>query len=106
MFLIVLLAVQGAFYFHARTIALAAAQEGARTAAELNATTRTGIDAATGFLTDTGGPDVMTGVHVDAARGPTTARVVVTGKSASLVPGWHPTVTVAAEAPVERLTGP
>ena len=89
--LILFSGVQGAVYYHASTLALAAAQEGARAAARENATLAAGTSAASAFVTHAAGDSL-------------TATITVTGSSLSLVPGWTPTVTQAASLPVERIT--
>lgn len=104
LFSVMFLGLQGALYYHARTVALAAAQEGAREAGSEHGTRETGVATANTFLTDAGGTDVMTATAVSGSRTATTATITVTGKSLSVVPGWHVTVTQSASVPVERLT--
>ena len=106
LFTIVILGIQGAFYYHAHTLAIAAAQEGARTAGALHATSSQGITAAADFIADVGGDDVLTDVQVGAERTETVARITVAGSSATLIPGWNPRVQAAASVPVERMTSP
>ena len=101
--LILFSGVQGAVYYHASTLALATAQEGARAAARQNATLASGTSAATAFLTDTAG-DSLTAVTITGSRTPATATITVRGSSLSLVPGWTPTVEQSASRPVERIT--
>jgi Flp pilus assembly protein TadG len=104
LFLVMFLGVQGALYYHAREVALAAAQEGARDAGSENGTRYAGVTTANTFLADAGGSDAMTSTSVSGSRTATTATVTVTGKSLSVIPGWHVTVTQSASVPVERLT--
>ncbi|MDZ4234574.1 MAG: TadE family protein, partial [Dietzia sp.] len=52
LFLVMFLGVQGALYYHAREVALAAAQEGAREAGSENGTRESGVATANGFLRD------------------------------------------------------
>jgi len=104
LFAVMFLGVQGALYYHAREVALAAAQEGAREAGSEQGTRDSGVATASTFLADAGGPDVMTSSSVSGSRTATTATVTVTGKSLSVIPGWHVTVTQSASVPVERLT--
>lgn len=101
--LILFSGVQGAVYFHARTLAIAAAQEGTRAAARENATLTAGTAAATAFLADVAG-DSLTSVTVTGTRSATTATITVRGSSLSLIPGWTPTVEQTANLPVERIT--
>lgn len=101
--LILFSGVQGAVYYHASTLALGAAQEGARVAARENATLTAGTSAAKGFVTEVAG-DSLTAVTVTGTRTPATATITVRGSSLSLVPGWTPTVEQSASRPVERIT--
>ena len=104
LYAVMFLGLQGALYYHARTVALAAAQEGAREAGSETGTRDTGVATANTFLHDAGGSDVMTSTSVSASRTATTATVTVTGTSLSVIPGWHVTLTQRASVPVERLT--
>jgi Flp pilus assembly protein TadG len=104
LFAVMFLGVQGSLYYHAREVALAAAQEGAREAGSENGTHESGVATANGFLQDAGGSDVMTSPSVSGSRTTTTATITVTGKSMSVIPGWHVTVRQSASVPVERLT--
>ena len=101
--LILFSGVQGAVYYHASTLALAAAQEGARAAARENATLAAGTSAATAFVTDTAG-DSLSSVAITGSRTAVTVTITVRGSSLSLVPGWTPTVESSASLPVERIT--
>ena len=104
LFLLMFLGVQGALYYHAKQVALAAAQEGAREAGSETGSREAGVATANTFLHDAGGSDVMTSTSVSGSRTATTATITVTGKSLSVIPGWHVTVTQSASVPVERLT--
>lgn len=104
LFLLMFVGVQGVLYYHAKQVALAAAQEGAREAGSETGTRESGVATANTFLHDAGGTDVMTSTSVSGSRSTTTATVTVTGKSLSVIPGWHVTVTQSASAPVEWLT--
>ena len=84
-------------------LALAAAQEGARTAARENATLAAGTSAATAFVTDTAG-DSLSSVAITGSRTAVTVTITVRGSSLSLVPGWTPRVERSASLPVERIT--
>lgn len=97
--------VQTGIFFHARNIALAAAQEGARAASVENGSAGAGETAAAQFATRVGG-GMITNVNVNAtaARG-TSATVVVTCSTFSLVPGVDSfQVRQSASLPVERIT--
>lgn len=104
LFLVMFLGLQAALHYHAREVALAAAQEGAREAGSETGTRDSGVATVNTFLQDAGGADVMTSTSVSASRTANTATVTVTGKSLSVIPGWHVTVTQSASVPVERLT--
>jgi Flp pilus assembly protein TadG len=104
LFSIMFLGMQGALYYHARTVAIAAAQEGARTAGSQNGTAFGGISAASSFVSDAGGKDVLPGAHMTGGRSATTATMTVTGTSLSVIPGWSPAVSQSASVPVERIT--
>ena len=104
LFAVMFLGMQGALFYHARTVALAAAQEGVRTAAGLGGSGSAGARDAYAFVADAGGDDVLQGTAVRSSRSTTNATVTVTGRSLSVIPGWTPTVTQSANAPVERIT--
>lgn len=104
LFSVMFLGMQGALFYHARTVAIAAAQEGARTAAGLNGTGPAGAADAYAFVADAGGDDVLKAPNISSSRSATTATVTVTGRSLSVIPGWTPAVTQSASVPVERIT--
>jgi Flp pilus assembly protein TadG len=103
LFAVLFLGMQGALYYHARTVAIAAAQEGARAAAAEHASTADGAAAAGAYLA-AAGRDVLLDPDVRTSRTTTTASVTVRGTAMSVLPGWRPLVTQSASAPVERLT--
>ena len=97
--------IQGALYYYGRSIALAAAQEGSRSAAAQNGSLGAGNAAAITFITRAGGTDVLQGSQVSSSRSATDATVTVHGSSLSILPFWGgPTITQSASAPLERLT--
>ncbi|MFC6706503.1 TadE family protein [Flexivirga alba] len=104
LFTVMFLGMQAALWFHARSVAIAAAQEGARTAGAQNGTAGAGISDAASFVSDAGGSDVLAGVHVSGSRSGNQATVTVSGSSMSVIPGWTITVHQSATVPVERLT--
>jgi Flp pilus assembly protein TadG len=104
LFLLMFLGLQAALYYHARTLAIAAATQGARTAAAQHATIADGLAAASGFVADAGGDNVLPGLTVTGTRTGAIATVHVRGASLSVLPGWTPTVDAVAALPVERLT--
>ena len=97
--------VQGALYYHARDVALAAATDGLTAARSRSGSAEEGRRAALTFLRRAGGDDVLPASAVRSERRATTATVVVSGQAVSLVPGvpgWP--VEQAASGPVERFT--
>ena len=104
MFALMFLGMQAALTYHGRTVAIAAAEEGSRAAGALGAASAAGRAAASAFVASAGGDGVLTGVRVSVTRTATTATVVVTGSTPSVIPGWHPTVTQSASSPLERIT--
>jgi hypothetical protein len=100
------LGMQAALYYHARTVAIAAAQEGARAAGADNGRESDGIAAASDFVTSAGGDDVLSQASASVDRSETTATVTVTGFSLSVIPGWKVRITQSASVPLERLTAP
>jgi Flp pilus assembly protein TadG len=106
LFAVMFLGMQAALYYHARTVAIAAAQEGARTAGAEHGRTSEGLTAAVTFIAEAGGDDVLLGPSVSGNRTATVATVRVVGRSLSVIPGWAPVVRQSASVPVERLTAP
>jgi hypothetical protein len=106
LFAIMFLGLQAALYYHARIVAIAAAQEGARAAGAENSRPQDGVIAATGFIATAGGDDVLQRASATVNRSATTATVTVRGFSLTAIPGWHPAIVQSASVPVERLTDP
>ncbi|PWJ23256.1 TadE-like protein [Branchiibius hedensis] len=104
LFAVMFLGMQGALWYHARSVAIAAAQEGARKAGAQNSSVGAGISDASSFIADAGGSGVLDGAHVTGSRSGTTATITVSGTSMSVIPGWTITVRQSATVPVERLT--
>jgi Flp pilus assembly protein TadG len=97
--------VQGALYYHARDVALAAATDGLTAARARTGSGDEGLRAAATFLERAGGPDVLAAATVTSVRTAGAATVTVTGHAISLVPGlpgWA--VSQTASGPVERFT--
>ncbi len=105
LFAVLFLGMQAALYYHARTVAIAAAQEGARAAGAETGSESRGIDAANAFIDDIGN-DVLQQAVAQAERTATTATVVVEARSLSVIPGWSPVIRQSATVPVERVTAP
>jgi Flp pilus assembly protein TadG len=106
LFAVMFLGMQAALLYHARTTAIAAAQEGARAAGVEHGRGSDGTAAANAFINEAGGDDVLTNTSTTVSRTATTATVTVTGFSLSVIPGWHVRITQSATVPVERLTTP
>lgn len=97
---------QGVFWYHARTVALAAAGSGVAATRTEAGTVAAGRDAATSFVSRAGGADVLDELTVSAQRTSVQVSVTVTGRSVSLLPGvTGPRVSQTASGPVERVTG-
>lgn len=102
--LIILVIVQAALYFFARSVASSAAQQGADTARLQGNTPGQGAAAAAGFVTGQGG-GVLDHLAVSTTGStPTQVQVTVTGRAAAIVPGLSLTVRQSATAPRERYT--
>src|SRR3954462_10073861 len=102
--LLVMTLIQAALWFYARSIALGAAQEGAREGGAQPASTARAESPAEAFLEATA-QDLLTGRDVAVAGSPASIAVTVTGTSLSLFPGlsgWS--VAQTAVGPVERPT--
>lgn len=98
--------VQGALYYHARDVALAAATDGLTAARTRSGSGEEGRQVAAAFVLRAGGDGVLLGSSVASVRTATSATVTVTGRTLSLVPGlpgWS--VSQTATGPVERFTG-
>jgi hypothetical protein len=98
--------IQGALYYHARDVALAAAVDGLTAARSRTGSGEEGRRTAASFLERAGGRDVLAASTVTSVRTPTTATVTVSGQAISLLPGmsgWS--VVQRASGPVERFTG-
>ena len=97
--------VQYGLWFHARSLALAAAQEGVTAARAYAADPAIGPGRAREFV-QAHGADTLTDVTATATSpGAGQVGVQVTGRSLSLLPGVPgPAVTQSADGPVERFT--
>jgi hypothetical protein len=104
LFSVIFLGLQAALFYHARTVAIAAAQEGARAAGAEIGSASGGIAAATSFIATAGGSDVLKNASVSGSRSATQATVTVRGVALSVIPGWSPMVQQSATVPVERIT--
>lgn len=100
--LLVFTVVQVALVAHARNLATAAAQEGVNAAVAYGAQPGDGASRAREFLADVGA-DSISEVDVEADGSPTAVRIVVSGRSLTVLPGVPGVrVEAAAQAPRER----
>lgn len=102
--LLMFLGIQIALYYHARNVALAAAQEGLRAARAENGTAVLGQQHAVAFLAQAQAGGVFTDVQVSPSRTTTEASVTVTGHVLSILVIQLPAVQQTAVGPVERFT--
>ncbi len=91
-----------AMFAYGRTTALAAAQSGAAAYAAENGTA-TDCELAALDLARRAG-DALSDPQVQCSRAGGYVTVTVSGHVLSLVPGWQPSVTQTAQAPVEQVT--
>jgi Flp pilus assembly protein TadG len=105
--LVVFTAIQAALWYHARSLALAAAQEGVRAARAEDSSLGAGRAAAQAFL-DRAAADTLLDTTVSTAgSGPAEVRVRVTGRAISVFPGVPgPGVAQESRGAVERFTSP
>lgn len=101
LFLLVLIVAQIALWQHARHVALASAQEGARVGAASDSSAGIAKARATTFLSNAA-PTLITAPAVTVARDATTVTVDVRGNITTLVPGLNFSVHETSSAPVER----
>jgi Flp pilus assembly protein TadG len=94
--------IQAGMVFHARHIAIAAAQEGVRDASAYQASLPDGISTATSVAADWAGT-TLTGIHVTGQRTATRVSITVQGTATSLLPGMSWPIEQTASLPVERL---
>ena len=94
--------IQAGVVFHARHIAIAAAQEGAREAAAYQANLSDGISTATTVAADWSGT-TLTGINVTGRRTTTRVSITVQGTAVSLLPGMSWPIEQTATLPVERI---
>jgi Flp pilus assembly protein TadG len=102
--LCLLLIFQFGLWYHARHVALAAAEEGARAARVDTGSADAGAARAERFLRQLG-PTIVVNPTVSASRTQQTARVEVSGAALNVVPGLHLPIRQASEGPVERFRG-
>ncbi|MDT0532171.1 TadE/TadG family type IV pilus assembly protein [Micromonospora sp. DSM 115977] len=104
MILLTFAVVQTGLVFFAQSIALGAATQGVNAARGYQATAATGEARATSFLSAAGAG--LEDEQVVVTRTATEARVTVTGRAITVLPGFSWTITKSAHGPVERPTTP
>jgi len=101
--LLVTALVQYGLWFHASSVALAAAQDGVAAARTHNAALDDGRIAALAFVNSSGGDTLLGATASASAPSVAQVQVVVSGRSLSVVPGMTgPAVSKSAAGPVER----
>ena len=103
-FLLVFVPMQAAWYFHARNLALAAAEEGVRVARADGSSVGAGVARANEFLAESGGQDVLLNSSVAPEGTTEEIRITVSGNAITLMPVFDLSVTQTAAGPVERFT--
>jgi hypothetical protein len=104
--LAVLLTINAALWYHARSIALAAAQEGVRVGRAYGANPHNASSTALSFARTTGDGLLLSPAADIGGTNSQTVVVHVTGHAPSLVPGLNLTVSQVARGPIERFTIP
>lgn len=102
--LTLMLVFQFAFWYHARHVALAAAEEGARAARVDTGTAAAGAARAERFVRDLGS-SVIVNPKVSASRNLDVARVEVSGQARNVVPGLRLPIRQVSQGPIERFRG-
>jgi len=102
-----LLIVQAAVWFHARQVAQAAVEKGARETRAYQGTQARGTAATLAAFNTLEGPRVTKGgVNVTATVGATNAEVTLTTSSANVIPFWSWPISVKAGGPIEKFQPP
>ena len=96
---------QACLVFHARSIALAAAQQGVDAARAYDAPAGSGTARAQTFAARAAG-DSLTGVTVSTSSDGTQVSVTVAGTAISLLPGIRFNISQTSSGPRERVTAP
>lgn len=103
--LLVFTVVQAGLWFYARSLALAAAQEGVAAARAYNAPYDAGVRRARAFVDRSAGDSLQSATVSGAGTTATVVRVEVRGRALSVLPGIPGMpVSQVAEGPVERFT--
>ena len=96
---LLLIVVQAALVFHARSVVTAAATDAARATQLEGATAADGRAVADQFL---GSSSLLGATNITVARSGGRVIVDVDAQVTSLIPGWTPTVSAHAEGPAEE----
>jgi Flp pilus assembly protein TadG len=99
-FFVLMLIVQWAIVWHARSVTQAAAQEGLRTAQAYQATAAQGRADTFNYLAQVA-PDSLPNPQVHVTRTPRTATVTIHAEVSTVIPFGHFAVTETASGPVE-----
>ena len=103
--LIITALLQYGLWFHARAVALAAAQEGVFTARTYHATPHLGAATALAFIADHGSDTLLSPAATTSTPAVGQVQVAVTGRSLSVLPGVAGlAVSQSAAGPIERFT--
>lgn len=102
--LLVMLMVNVGYWFHARSVALAAARDGVAEARLQNSSIAAGISAAHTYAAVTGDTALLTPDVGSGGSTATTVCLTVSGKAPSIVPVFSLTVSRHACGPLERIT--
>jgi Flp pilus assembly protein TadG len=103
--LIISAVVEGALYYHARNVALAAAQEGLRAARVQNGTANDGAARAQQFINSAG--KLLNDLNITPTRTAEQASITVKGTAPSIFAGLNlPQISQTAQGPVERFSTP
>ncbi|WP_328373179.1 pilus assembly protein (plasmid) [Streptomyces sp. NBC_00445] len=101
--MLILLTVHAALWWHARNVALSAAQQGVEAARGRGSTLAAGTRETRGFLDQAGGS--ISGAQVTGSRGQS-VQITVTGHVDTLIPGLTLPISQHAQAATERITEP
>ena len=103
-FLLIFGIVHTGIWFHARNIALTAAQEGARTASLHNGAG--GAARAAEFISSAGSESILTVRNITQSARADDVTVTVSAASTTMIPGWTIDVTQSSTAPIRRWADP
>lgn len=104
---LIFVVVQAGLWFYARSLALAAANEGVTAGRAYQAPPGAGPARARAFIADHAGDSLLAATVTDTGTDATTVRIQVSGQALSVltgIGGWP--VTQSAQAPRERFTVP